>query len=254
MKKLTLILIIFFLPGMLSAERLSKDIRASRVLDLTHPMHENIPVWPGGKPFQKDRLVDYEKGYRYHVFSMGENVGTHIDAPSHFVKGRKSIDEIALEDLIAPIAKIDIQKQVQKNPSYQLSVKDIQLWERENGIIEEGSLVLLSTGWSKYFKNTKKYINQDEDGVMHFPGYSPEAASVLVDRDVVGIGIDTSSLDYGPSKDFQTHGVILKANKYQIENLTNLDQLPETGATAVVGVLPVREGSQAQARVLALLP
>jgi kynurenine formamidase len=115
-------------------------------------------------------------------------------------------------------------------------------------------LVILNTGWYKRFGDGQRYLNMDANKVMHFPGYSKESAELLVQRDVVGIGIDTLSLDHGPSKDFSTHLVMLGANKYMLENLANLDALPSTVATVIVGVLPVQDGSQAQARIFALLP
>ena len=114
--------------------------------------------------------------------------------------------------------------------------------------------MVLNSGWHAKFHNPEEYINMDTANVMHFPGYSPQAAALLVDRDVAAIGIDTLSLDHGSSKTFATHLIMLKANKYQIENMANLDVLPAVGAIAVIGVLLVRGGSQAQVRIFALLP
>jgi len=115
------------------------------------------------------------------------------------------------------------------------------------------TLAVMNTGWYKKFSNPASYINQDENGVLHFPGFSVAVAKLLLERDVAGIGIDTMSLDPGNDLSFPVHNVILAANKYQIENMNNLDLLPATGAVAVIGVLPVREGSQAQARIIALI-
>jgi len=185
---------------------------------------------------------------------MGENTGTHVDAPSHFIQGNLSIDQIPLNQLVVPIVVIDIRKASRANSDYLLTADDIQDWESKNGKVPSGSLVVANTGWHKKFTDPKQYLNQDQNGVMHFPGYSPEAAKLLLQRDVAGIGIDTLSLDYGKSTDYPTHVLMLKANKYQIENMANLDALPERGATAVIGVLPVQGGSQAQARIFALIP
>jgi kynurenine formamidase len=127
-------------------------------------------------------------------------------------------------------------------------------WEARHGRIQPHSLVVANTGWHAKFAQPAQYLNLDSDHVMHFPGYSRAAAVLLVERDVAGVGIDTLSIDPGNAADFAAHKVILAANRYQIENLANLDALPATGAVAVIGVLPVREGSQAQARVFALLP
>jgi len=224
------------------------------LIDLTHIMHNDMPFWPGGVPFTKTVLVDYDKGYLLHKFEMGENTGTHIDAPAHFIKRNRSIDRIPLSELIVPAVVIDIQDKVVNNPDYQLSAADVTAWEAKHGKIPAGSLVILNTGWHKRFGNPQEYINMDRKKVMHFPGFGADSAKLLVERDVVGIGIDTLSLDYGGSSDFATHKIILKKNKYQIENMANLDALPPTGATVIIGVLPVKDGSQAQARIFAILP
>ncbi|MBC6454016.1 MAG: cyclase family protein [Hormoscilla sp. SP5CHS1] len=224
------------------------------IVDLTHTMHDDMPFWPGGVPFTKTKLVDYDQGYLLHKFEMGENTGTHIDAPAHFIKGNRSIDRIPISELIVPAVTIDIQDKVVNNPDYQLSAADVIRWEAKHGQILAGSLVILNTGWHKRFGNPQAYINMDSNKVMHFPGFGADSAKLLVERDVVGIGIDTLSLDYGGSSDFATHGIMLKENKYQIENMANLDALPPTGATVIIGVLPVKDGSQAQARIFAIIP
>jgi len=260
MKKLTACLTAALIAGAMSvavpanAEQLAKPFTASKVIDLTHEMHPGMAFWPGGVPFSMKRLVDYDKGYRLHSFTMGENTGTHVDAPGHFIKGNRAINQLPLKTLVVPAAVIDVKAKVAKNADYEATAEDVAAWEKAHGKIPAGSLVILNTGWHKRFATPKKYVNMDAGKIMHFPGYHPSAAKVLVARDVAGIAIDTLSLDFGGSKTFGTHVIMLKANKYQIENLANLDALPATGATVVVGVLPVREGTQAQARVLAFLP
>lgn len=228
---------------------------ASRAHDLTHSMHDDMAFWPGGVPFHKEQLVDYDTGgYQLHKFTMGENTGTHVDAPSHFIKGNKSIDQLAIERLILPMVVLDARAAAAKHNDYELTPADIRGWEAKHGKVPAGSLFVMNTGWHKRFDTPEKYINMDGDQVMRFPGFSADAARLLVERDVAGIGIDTLSLDPGPSKTFAAHVVMLKAGKYQVENMASLDALPATGATAVIGVLPVRGGSQAQARIFALLP
>ncbi|HEY5865719.1 MAG TPA: cyclase family protein [Candidatus Tectomicrobia bacterium] len=250
------VVVAFVCPPLSSvrSENLRQTIQATKVIDLTHTMHENMAFWPGGVPFKKIRLVDYDQGYQLHKFDMGENTGTHVDAPSHFIKGKRPIDQIPLADLIVPAVVIDVQEKVAAHPDYQLSADDVRAWEAKHGTIPAGTLVILNTGWHKRFGDGQRYINMDANKVMHCPGYGKESAVLLVQRDIVGIGIDTLSLDHGPSKDFPTHLVILGANKYMLENMANLDTLPPTGATVMIGVLPVQDGSQAQARIFALLP
>nr|VFJ93891.1 MAG: Kynurenine formamidase [Candidatus Kentron sp. H]VFJ94677.1 MAG: Kynurenine formamidase [Candidatus Kentron sp. H]VFK01197.1 MAG: Kynurenine formamidase [Candidatus Kentron sp. H] len=255
MKTIALIISSLFIFTCALAENPDTGFTATKVIDLTHPLHEGVPYYPGGVPFRMEQLADYKQdGYRLHKFTMGENTGTHVDAPAHFIEGNRSIDEIPLNRLVAPIVLIDARAQSRAHSDYRLSVRDIEDWEAGNGQIPTGSLVVMNTGWYEKFHSMAQYVNMDKDNVMHFPGYSPEAARVLLQRDVAGIGIDTLSLDYGKSTDFPVHVLMLKANKYQIENMANLDALPEKGATAVIGVLPVQGGSQAQARILAFLP
>ncbi len=232
-----------------------QSFSAQQAIDLTHVLHNDMAFWPGGVPFKKETLVTYENGgYLLHKFEMGENTGTHVDAPAHFIKGKLTIDQLTLSQLVLPTVVIDITSKSATNPDYQLSQQDILDWENKYGTIPADCLVILNTGWHAKFNSPKQYVNMDESKVMHFPGFSAEAASLLVERHVAGIGIDTLSIDYGPSPDFSAHKVMLNANNLQIENLANLDELPATGATTVIGVLPVKGGSQAQARVISFVP
>lgn len=242
------------LSSALYAEELMQPVSAKRVIDLTHEMHEDMAYWPGGVPFKMERLVDYDQGYRLHKFEVGENTGTHVDAPSHFIEGGDNIDEIPLKKLIVPAVVIDVQEQAAENPDYQLTPEDVETWESEHGKIPANSFVILNSGWHKRFDTPKKYINMDDEDVMHFPGYHPDTADVLLERNVAGVGIDTLSLDYGASKAFGFHSAMLNGGTYQVENLANLDAMPATGTTVMVGVLPVRNGTQAQARIVAFLP
>jgi kynurenine formamidase len=255
----TIIYLIFSLQLLLCdfvfSEPLQMTIVASRAVDLTQPLYEGMPFWPGTEPIKIERLADYDQGYRMHKFTMWENIGTHVDSPSHFAvgEGKRTIDQLPLDQLIAPVVVISVQKKVKINDDYQLTVEDIKNWETDNGKIKKGTLVVMNTGWYLKFSDLHAYINQNDKGELHFPGFSVAAAKLLVERDVAGIGIDTLSLDPGNDLSFPVHNVMLAANKYQIENMNNLDALPTTGAVVVIGVLPVRDGSQAQARIFALL-
>jgi kynurenine formamidase len=254
MKLVPLVIGVLAVTAPAASEPLRAPVAARAVVDLTHEMHDAMAFWPGGVPFRMQLLVDYDKGYRLHKFEMGENTGTHVDAPSHFIRGQTPIDRIPLADLVVPAVVIDAKDKAAGDADYRLSAADVAAWEAANGRIAPGTLVILNTGWHARFARPKDYVNADDKAVMHFPGYGADAARLLVERGVVGIGIDTLSLDHGPSQDFATHKIMLAAGKYQIENMANLDALPARGATVIVGVLPVREGTQAQARVLALLP
>jgi kynurenine formamidase len=227
----------------------------SRIIDLSHPLYEGMPYWTTGAPFRMIQEADYtDQGYQFYRYEMDENAGTHIDAPAHFIPGKHGIDEIPLEQLLVPAVVMDIQQRVRENHDYRLSDSDIYAWEERYGRVPPQSLVILNTGWYPRFTNPDGYLNKDENGIMHFPGFAPDSAELLVQRDVVGIGIDTPSVDHGPSMDFPVHRVMLGAERYQIENLANLAQLPATGCWVFIGVLKVRKGVEAPARILALLP
>jgi kynurenine formamidase len=177
-----------------------------------------------------------------------------MDAPAHFAQGKRTIDAIPLGELVVPAVVIDARDRVSADPDFQLGADDVRAWEAQHGEVPAGSLVILNTGWHLRFADPGQYVNADDVKTMHFPGFGTDSAALLIERGVVGIGIDTLSLDHGPSKDFATHNLMLGADKYMLENLANLDALPATGAWVIVGVLPVADGTQAQARVLAILP
>lgn len=223
------------------------------LVDLTHPLHDGMAYWPGGVPFKKTRLADYDQGYRAHRYEMGENTGTHVDAPCHFIPNQRCLDGIHLGELYVPAVVIDVSAQVKEDVDYQVSEGDLDAFEVAHGPIPRGALVLVRTGWGARFQDPLAYVNQDDEGVMHFPGVGPDAARKLLAREVVGVGIDTLSIDHGASVDFAAHRILLTAGKYQLENLANLDRLPARGATVLVGVLPVVGGTQAQARVIAFV-
>ncbi len=230
------------------------ELGTARVIDLTHVLHEDSPVWPGATPLKRQTLVDYDSGYFLQSFYLGDNIGTHVDAPAHFVEGALKIHELGAETLVAPTVVINAQDKAAANADYQLTRQDVLDWEAEHGRIRAGDFVIMNTGWYKKWSIPGAYNNIDAAGVQHFPGFGPDSAELLLERKVAGIGIDTLSLDHGASTDFATHLLILGANKYQVENLNNLDAVPVTGAYISIGVIPVKDAGQAQARVFAYLP
>ncbi len=243
----------FCLSAGIVADELAHPFNARQAVDLTHALHQDMPFWPGTAPFKLERLADYDQGYRMHRFSLWENIGTHIDAPAHFAEGQRAVHELGVSDLIIPVAVIDTRAQAAQDDDYQLSVEDVLAWEQQHGPIEPGGLVVMNTGWHRKFADPHAYVNQDEAGVLHFPGFSVAAAKLLLERDIAGIGIDTLSLDPGNDLSFPVHKIILEAGKFQVENMNNLDALPAAGAVAVIGVLPVKDASQAQARIFAFM-
>ena len=185
---------------------------------------------------------------------MLEHYGTHMDAPIHFPPGKTSVDQIAPQRLFGPAVVIEVGQEVEKNPDYRLTLTRIAQWEKQHGRIPPGAIVLLRTGWASRWPETQRYRNMDASGVMHFPGYSTDAVVRFIQRKVSGLGIDTLSVDYGPSKSFEAHKLSHGAGLYHLENLANLDALPEAGAFLVVAPIKLEGGSGGACRVFAILP
>jgi kynurenine formamidase len=228
----------------------------ARVIDLSHKLNSDTPTYGGERDsWRYEKLADFDReGYAAGALRVPEHFGTHVDSPGHFIKGRETIDRIEVRRFIAPAIVIDVRPRVKQNPDYQLSVADIKDWER-GGQIPEGAAILLLTGWDAKYGEAEKYRNADGAGVMHFPGYSPQAIEYLAkSRKAVALGIDTLSIDYGPSKDFAGHKVSHESGLYHIENMAGLDRLPARGAVIFVGALPIEGGSGSPARVLAITP
>jgi kynurenine formamidase len=228
------------------------------IIDLTYPLNKNNAYWPGSSysPFKYKTVATLkDNGVFSGVYSTPEHLGTHIDAPNHFEDNQKSVDKLKLETLIGPASVIDISAKVELNADYELTNEDITLWEESNGRIQDGSIVLLNTGWWKKWNDYDKYKNTDDANKLHFPGYSEEAAGFLVEkRNIKGIGIDTLSGDHGISTDFAVHHIINGAGKYILENVANLDKLPPRGATLIIAPIKIEGGSGGQARIWAILP
>jgi kynurenine formamidase len=227
-----------------------------RVVDLSYAINDKLVPWPGdARVFEAKVNASMEKdGYFTRSFWMLEHYGTHLDAPAHFAPGKSTVEQIGAERLFGPAVVIDVQAESAKDPDYRLNTERIAAWEKVHGKIPEHAIVLLRTGWASRWPDVAKYRNQDAQGKMHFPGYSVEAAKLLIERRVNGIGCDTLSIDYGASGDFAVHHLVLGADLYQLENLANLSQLPESGAFLIVAPIKLEGGSGGAARVFALLP
>jgi kynurenine formamidase len=226
------------------------------VIDLTHTLNAQVPTYepPSKSAYQTKAVATIAKdGYFAREISLPEHFGTHLDAPAHFVQGMWSVDQIPAERLVAPLVVMDISENAKGNPDYQISVEDIAAWEKVHDQIPLNSVVMTRTGWDSRWNSVKDYRNADSKGVMHFPGYSEDAAHFLVaGRKVVGIGIDTLSIDYGPSKDFPVHQYDLRHSVYQLENVANLDRAPASGGLVVIAPMKLEGGSGAPVRILAL--
>lgn len=234
----------------------------SKVIDLTYNFDEQTIYWPTAQPFkwEKEAWGESAGGYWYTAarYAASEHGGTHLDSPIHFGKGKNTIDEIPLSQLIGAAVVIDIAPRCAQNPDYVMRVSDVTDWEKKHGAVPEGAIVLVHTGWGKYWPNKKQYLGSDTPGDtthLHFPGISREAANYLTtQKRISGIGIDTASIDCGQSKDFIAHQIFNGANIYGLENVANLERLPAVGATLIVLPMKIKGGTGGPVRIIAVLP
>jgi kynurenine formamidase len=252
------------LSGMvlLAGERNSPDLATGRVIDLTYPFDGRTIYWPTSpSAFELKKLSygDTPGGYFYSSYSLctPEHGGTHLDAPIHFSRDGRTVDQIDVRQLVAPGIVIDISRKAQADASYRLTAEDVRAWETSHGPIQGGTIVLLRTGWGKRWPDRKSYLGDDTPGDasrLVFPSYGEEAARLLVKRRVGALGVDTASIDYGPSKDFTVHRVVMAAQVPGLENVANLDQVPESGAWIIALPMKIAGGSGGPTRIIAIIP
>ncbi|MGH7929942.1 MAG: cyclase family protein, partial [Candidatus Binatia bacterium] len=191
-------------------------IDEQKLVDMTYPFAADTLHWPTAKPFQLEKVSEGRtpQGFWYSSYNYGgsEHVGTHLDAPFHFAEGKWTTEQIPLGRTIGPAIVIDVRRQAEADRDYRLSTDDIRRWEKRHGRVPTGAIVLMHSGWGKYWGDRKDYFGSDQAGDasdLHFPGLSKEAAEFLVkQRRVKAVGLDTPSIDHGPSKDFIVHQVL----------------------------------------------
>jgi len=233
-------------------------------IDLTHDFSSDTVYWPTAEGFELETVFEgeTEKGYFFYAnnYKAAEHGGTHIDAPIHFAEGKQTVDEIPLKKLIGPAVVINVTQKALSDPDYRVEVKDFTDWESKNGPIPDGSIVLLNTGYAKYWPDRVRYMGtdkRDSEAVknLHFPGLDPKAAKWLVEnRNINAIGLDTPSIDYGQSRLFESHRILFKENIPAFENVANLDKLPPTGSIIVALPMKIKGGSGGPLRIIAMLP
>ena len=226
------------------------------IFDLTHAVDPSAPDYGAGKsPFAAEDVAQFDKdGYYARRISVPEHFSTHLDAPAHFVKGAWTVEQIPPQRLTGPLVVLDVTAKAEKNDDYEIGLDDVAGWEKQHGEIPAGAIVVARTGWAARWDSAPSYRNADKSGKLHFPGYSAKAAQFLVEsRNVAALGIDTLSVDPGPSQDFPVHHYTAKHNVYHLENVANLSLLPASGATAVVAPMKLTGGSGSPVRIFAFV-
>ena len=232
-------------------------------IDLTHDFSSETIYWPTAEGFKLEVVATgmTEGGYYYTAnnFSAAEHGGTHLDSPIHFSEGKKSVEQLTLDQLIGTAAVIDVSSAALANPDYLISVADLTDWETRHGQIKDGAILLFYTGYGQFWPDRKKYMGTDQVGpdavpLLHFPGIDPEAAKWLVEnRNIKAVGLDTPSIDYGQSTLFETHQILYEKNIPGFENVAHLDQLPATGAFIIALPMKIKGGSGGPLRIVAFV-
>jgi kynurenine formamidase len=256
----TAVLAVPFVLAVLPTSTFALD--ETKLIDLTYAFGPETIYWPTAKSFQLETVVHGKTAagffYAANNFCTAEHGGTHMDAPVHFAEGRASAEQVPIGAGIGPIVRVDVSVAAASDPDYRLSTADLQAWEQRYGRIPNGAIVLMYSGWGARWPDRKRYLGTAEAGDtanLHFPGFSREAAEFLVrERTIDAVGVDTPSIDHGPSQDFIVHQIINGANKPGFENLANLDRVPATGATLIALPMKIAGGSGGPLRAIALLP
>ncbi len=238
------------------------SIDEKNLVDMTYPFAADTLHWPTAKPFQLETVNEGRtpQGFWYssYNYSGSEHVGTHLDAPFHFAEGKWTTEQIPLVNLIGHGVVIDLRRKAETDRDYLLQVADIVAWEKRYSRIPKGSIVIMYTGWERYWRDRKRYFGTDAAGDtenLHFPGFSKDTAEFLVkQRGVKAVGIDTPSIDHGPSRDFIVHQILGGANIPIFENVASLERLPAKGATIYAIPMKIKGGSGAPLRIFAVLP
>jgi kynurenine formamidase len=227
--------------------------RRGRSADLTYVLGEDFPAFtPGEEARRRTGTTIPANGYYLQEWTLIEHIGTHVDAPAHFAAGGRYASELTLADLVLPASVVDITAKAVRDPDATVEVADLRVYERRHGRIPPEGMVIMNSGWQRHVGDPDAYRGTDAQGVLHFPGFSADAVEWLIRRRRTrAFGVDTLSLDPGESATFAAHHLSAEADRYNVENVANVAQLPPRGARVVVGLIPYEQGSGGQARVLA---
>jgi kynurenine formamidase len=234
-----------------------------KIVDLSHPFNERTIYWPTAATFKLEQVAEgeTEQGYYYAAnnFSAAEHGGTHLDAPVHFARGGDTADEIPVRRLIGRGVVVDVTERALADRDYQVSVADLSAHERRHGRIRKGTIVLLRTGYERFWPDRERCMGTAELGQqavpkLHFPGLHPDAAERLVERGVRAVGLDTASIDYGQSTLFESHRVLGAAGVPVFENVANVRRLPRKGFAVIALPMKIEGGSGGPLRIVAIVP
>ncbi len=225
---------------------------ASQVEDMTHTYDADFPTYFGTPGIEMEQKFNFaEHHFNLFTLNLNEHTGTHIDAPLHFSADGASVDEIPVSQLVAPLCVIDIAARAAGNPDAQVTPEDIKAWIATHGDIPANACVAMHSGWGA--KTGSKDFRGFDGEAMHFPGFHVDATNMLIEETgAQSLASDSLSLDHGPSPDFATHYAWLPTGRFGIENLANLDKVPASGATLIIGAPKHRGGSGGPARIMAM--
>jgi len=252
-------------PETASLYELVAQLKSHRFVDLTHAFRPGIPHWPGFDDEVRTTVYHYDEGvgvkgagFLAHEYCIPGQWGTHVDPPAHFVRGTRFQDEIGVEEMVLPLVVFDVSAKAAENPDYQITMEDVRAWEAAHGPVPEGAFAVMRTDWSKRWPDIAAMRNEDENGIAHYPGWSQEVLTYLYEeRNIIASGHEPTDTDPGIATsrgDYSLETYILGRDRYQIELLANLDQVPAFGAIAFVTFPKPYRGSGFPARVFAVVP
>jgi len=235
------------------------------ILDLSYALGDSTVILPGVQPFKllqilkgihpKDGFFEDNIYVEINNFKGAEHAGTHIDAPSHFVRDAASVDKIEPNRLVGEACVIHASDRAAQNRDYQITVDDLQKWETTNGRISDSCILLIDSGWGRLWNDPAEFLGGDPSRreSHHYPGISEAATQwILENRSIRSIGVDVPSIDGGQSRSLRSHQLLLRRGIPILENVANLDRLPSRGATAIFQPMKIENGSGGPLRGMAI--
>jgi len=237
----------------------AREIAPRRFVDLTHAFHPGQPKFPDFPDGEQEFLFDYAKGHGFqvHRYSHVGQWGTHVDPPVHFIEGGRALDQLPVSEMILPLVVLDISARAAEDSDAVPLLTDVDAWESRHGRIPAGSFVALRTDWSRRWPDGAAMANRDAEGRAHCPGWSADVLKLLIEkRGVTAVGHETTDTDPGfaaSQGDFSLETYVLAQDRWQIELMAGLSEVPEAGALIVASWPKPRGGSGFPARVFAIV-